>query len=262
MLTNAHDRPRIGIPFRTAAEEAAGQEKAEKIESYYRAVEAAGAEAVPVSLNLTPEERARLAATLDGVVLPGSPADVDPAKYGAARRPECHEPDAARERTDYALLEHAFAECKPVLAICYGTQLLNVCLGGTLYQDIASDLHTPIQHSKDGLPRGAADPVHPARIEPGGEIAQLAAACGLEKSKGGFAARVNTSHHQSIREVGRGLRVAAYAPDGVIEAVEHSPHKHWVVGVQWHPERMAGDALAGALFGALVQATRAASTRR
>jgi putative glutamine amidotransferase len=196
------------------------------------------------------------------VVLPGSPADVDPAKYGAARRPECHEPDAARERTDYALLEHAFAECKPVLAICYGTQLLNVCLGGTLYQDIASELHSPILHSKDGLPKRAADPVHAARIEPGGEIAQLAAACGLEKSGAGFETLVNTSHHQAIREPGRGLRVTVRAPDGVIEAVEHSPQKHWVVGVQWHPERMAGDALAGALFRALVQATRAASTRR
>ncbi len=262
MLTNAHYRPRIGIPFRTAAEEAAGKEKSHKIEYYYRAVEAAGAEAVPVSLDLTAAERARLAATLDAVVLPGSPADVDPAKYDAARRPECHAPDAARERTDYALLEHAFAERKPVLAICYGTQLLNVCLGGTLYQDIASELHTPIQHSKDGLPKGADDPIHPARIEPGGEIAQLAAACGLEKSSGGFAARVNSSHHQSIRDIGRGLRVAAYAPDGVIEAVEHAPHKHWVIGVQWHPERMAGDALADSLFRALVQATHMASARR
>lgn len=262
MLTNVHDRPRIGIPFRTAAEEAAGLEKAQKIEYYYRAVEAAGAEGVPVSLNLTIEERVRLAATLDGMILPGSPADVDPAKYGAARRPECHDPDAARERTDYALLEHAFAGRKPVLAICYGTQLLNVFLGGTLYQDIASELHTPIQHSKDGLPRGADDPVHPARIEPGGEVAQLAAACNLQKSCGEFATRVNSSHHQSIRDVGRGLRVAAYAPDGVIEAVEHAPHKHWVIGVQWHPERMTGDALAESLFRALVQAARTAFARR
>ncbi len=74
--------------------------------------------------------------------------------------------------------------------------------------------------------------------------------------------QVNTSHHQSIRDLGRGLRVAAVAPDGVIEAVEHEPHKHWVVGVQWHPERMKGDALAAALFRALVQATRVAAAHQ
>jgi putative glutamine amidotransferase len=262
MLTNAHDRPRIGVPFRTAAEENAGEAKRHKITNYYRAVEEAGGEVVPVSLHLSAGERKRLAESLDGVVLPGSPADVDPARYGASRHAASHEADKQREDTDYALLDDAFASGKPVLAICYGTQLLNVCLGGSLYQDIAGELHSPIEHSKDGLPSGAPDPVHPARIESGGEIAQLAAACGFQSAGGRFEAQVNTSHHQAIRDPGRGLRVAAYAPDGVIEAVEHEPHKHWVIGVQWHPERMAADALSRALFRALILATRAATARR
>ncbi len=257
-----HQRVRIGVPFRTSAEEAAGESKRHKIKYYHDAVEAAGAEAVDISLQLPAAELARLAASLDGFVLPGSPCDVDPARYRAQIHRETHPPDAARESTDFAVLEHAFAAGKPVLAICYGTQLLNVCLGGSLYQDIASEFTTPIRHSKDGLPAGTADPVHPARIEPGGEIAQLAAACRLENSAGSFQARVNTSHHQAIRDLGSGFRIAARAPDGVIEAVEHAPHKHWVVGVQWHPERMAGDALAVALFRALVQATRAVCARR
>jgi putative glutamine amidotransferase len=99
-------------------------------------------------------------------------------------------------------------------------------------------------------------------IDSGGELAQLAASSGVAKSAHGFDVRINTSHHQSIRELGHGLRVAAVAPDGVIEAVEHEPPKHWVVGVQWHPERMKDDALSGMLFRALVQATRAAAARR
>ena len=148
------------------------------------------------------------------------------------------------------------------MAICYGCQSLNVCLGGSLYQDIASELHTNIEHSKEGLAPDAPDPVHPARIESGGEIAQLAAAPGLANRGGGFEVQINTSHHQSVRDLGHGLRVAAVAPDGVIEAVEHEPHKHWVVGVQWHPERMRDHALSSALFRALVQATRAAAAHR
>ena len=83
-------------------------------------------------------ELLQLAQTLDGVVLSGSPADVDPARFGAAREPECADPDPDRERTDFALLEHSFAEHKPVLAICFGIQSLNVFLGGTLVQDIPS----------------------------------------------------------------------------------------------------------------------------
>jgi putative glutamine amidotransferase len=253
-------KPRVGLPYRTVLEEKT--HKREKYDLYVEAIRAAGGEPVEISLTLDPAELKRQAAALDAVVLPGSPADVDPARYAAPRHPACAPADADRERADDALLDDAFAAGKPVLAICYGVQLLNVHLGGSLYQDIASELRSPIRHSKDGLPPGAPDPEHPARIEPGGELAQLAGACGLEISGGGFAARVNTSHHQAIRDLGRGLQVVAVAPDGVIEAVEHEAHKHWVVGVQWHPERMAGDALSAALFRALVAATRAAAARR
>ncbi len=253
-------RPRVGIPWRTSHEENNGITT--KLQFYFGSVKEAGGEPLPVSLKLSEEQLAAQIKDLDAFVLPGGPADVNPALYGAARHEKTHETDAHREKTDFAILSHAFASGKPVLAICYGCQSLNVCLGGTLYQDISSELHTEIEHSKDGLPPDAPDPRHAARIEAGGELAQLAAACGLENRGNGFDVRVNTSHHQSIRDLGHGLRIAAVAPDGVIEAVEHEPHKHWVVGVQWHPERMRGDALAAALFRALVQATRAAAARR
>ena len=252
-------RPRVGIPWRTSHEEANGITS--KIQYYFAAVTAAEGEPVPLSLQLSPMELSAQIKDLDAFVLPGAPADVNPALYRSPRHEKTHDSDSNREQTDFAILEHAFASSKPVLAICYGCQSLNVSLGGTLYQDIASELHTSIEHSKNGLPPDAADPIHPARIAESAEIAQLAAISGLANRDGGFEAQINTSHHQSIRDLGRGLRVAAVAPDGVIEAVEHQPHKHWVVGVQWHPERMAGDALAAALFRALLQATRAAAAR-
>jgi putative glutamine amidotransferase len=254
-LSAAH-RPRVGIPWRTSDEEA--RQITQKVQYYFAAVKAAEGEPVPVSLQLSLNELTAQIKDLDAFVLPGAPTDVNPSLYRAARHLKTHDADSNREKTDFAILDHAFGSSKPVLAICYGCQSLNVCLGGTLYQDIASELHSTIEHSREGLVPDAPDPVHPARIEPGAEISQIAAISGLAKRDGGFDVQINTSHHQSVRDLGYGLRVAALAPDGVIEAVEHEPHKHWVVGVQWHPERMKGDALAAALFRALVEATRAA----
>lgn len=253
-------RPRVGIPWRTSREES--QRITNKLQYYFAAVKEAAGEPVPVSLQLSAEQLAAQIKDLDAFVLPGGPADVNPSLYRAPRHEKTQEADAHREKADFAILEHALASDKPVLAICYGCQSLNVALGGTLYQDIASELQTNIEHSKKGLPPDAPDPLHAARLEPGGELAQLAASCGLVERNGGFEVQVNTSHHQSVRDLGRGLRVAAVAPDGVMEAIEHEPHKHWIVGVQWHPERMAADALAAALFRALVEATRAAARHR
>jgi len=253
-------RLRVGIPWRTYQEEFGRTTK--KLRYYFDSVAAASAEPVSISLHQSPDQLAAQIRDLDAFVLPGAPSDVNPALYGATAHPKTNPADQNRERTDYAILEHAFSTSKPVLAICYGCQILNVCLGGTLYQDIASELHSSIEHSKANLPAGAADPMHPARIEVGGELGQLASATGLEKRDGGFAAQINTSHHQSIRDLGDGLRIAAVAPDGVIEAVEHEPHKHWLVGVQWHPERMQGDALSASLFRAMVQAARGALAKR
>ncbi len=239
--------PRIGVPYRTKKEEVTGQE--DKIEKYLRAVRQAGAVPVPVSLQLSAAGLAQLAETLDGLVLSGSPADVDPSHFGAPRAAECNESDPDRERIDFALLDHAFAEHKPVLAICYGIQSLNVHLGGTLLQHIPKALGTGIDHDWDDEQPGAPDALHDAQFEPGSQLAQLA---------GSTRAVVNTSHHQSVLEPGRGLRVTARADDGVIEAVEWTGDSNWVVGVQWHPERMATrDALAQSLFRGLVTAAAA-----
>lgn len=178
--------------------------------------------------------------TLDAFVLPGSPADVAPAEYGSVNRGKSAPPDAPRETTDRAILKHAFSAKKPVLAICYGCQLLNVYLGGTLIQDLREETDTPIAHTKhDIVPEPADDPIHGAMLEHASRLAKIAA---------GVETQVNSSHHQAVERVGKGLQVTAHAPDGTIEAVEWTGDSNWVVGVQWHPERMFGDAFSESLF--------------
>jgi putative glutamine amidotransferase len=247
-------RPRIGVPWRTAAEEAANQRA--KIDKYLNAVERMGGEAMLLSLASATDVLKREVENLDAFVLTGSPADIDPAHYGAKRHPAAAAADAARERTDFALLEHALAGGKPVLAICYGIQSLNVFLGGSLIQDIPSEMGTRVCHSpeEDELPDGSETPdaMHGANFA-SGRVFALAGAAQTD---------VNSWHHQSVLEPGRGLRVTARAPDGVIEAVEWTDNSNWVVGVQWHPERMPADVLAQALFRELVTAARLARTEK
>jgi putative glutamine amidotransferase len=236
---------RVGIPYRTRKEELSN--KREAYDKYVAAVAANAAEPVEISLSLSSAELQQLAQTLDAVVLPGSPADLEPSLFHAARHPKTAESDADRERTDFALLGHAVTEHKPVLAICYGVQSLNVFLGGPLVQDIPSAIHTEIQHAWSG--HEGPEPHHEVTIDAGSRLAQLA---------GATKARVNSSHHQSVLQPGTNLRVVAHAPDGVIEAVEWTGDANWIVGVQWHPERMvASDELAQSLFRELAAAAAA-----
>ncbi|HKW87529.1 MAG TPA: gamma-glutamyl-gamma-aminobutyrate hydrolase family protein [Candidatus Acidoferrales bacterium] len=243
-------RPRVGVPYRTRNEELNGGRG--KYENYLRSIEAAGGEPVEISLGLSENERRKLLDTIDAIVLPGSPADVNPSLYHASRHAKTAKEDGHRERTDYALLENAFTEAKPVLAICYGIQILNVFLGGSLIQDIPSEMKTKIQHEWQGASEGKAEPIHSAKFERDSRIAKIA---------GALEAKVNSSHHQAIREPGQNLRIVGRAPDGVVEAVEWAGDGNWVTGVQWHPERMAGDALARGLLRELVSAARSATIR-
>jgi putative glutamine amidotransferase len=248
MSPEPNPKPRVGVPYRTRKEELTGDFP--KLESYVRAVNAAGGAPVPISLGLTAPHLERIAGSLDAVLLPGSPADIEPSLFHAAKHPETAEADSHRERTDFALIEHALGEHKPILAICYGIQSLNVFLGGTLVQDVSSELHTLIQHDWDGED-DQPEPFHPVRVEPGSRLAQLASANEVT---------VNSSHHQSVLEPGRDLRIVSRALDGVVEAVEWANDSNRVTGVQWHPERMVEtDRFARALFRDLVVA---AATRR
>jgi putative glutamine amidotransferase len=231
-----------------ASEEAANLRP--KMDKYLRAIERAGGTPVLLSLAAGSAETRRQAETLDAFVLSGSPSDVDPAHFGAKRHPATAQPDAARERTDFALLEHALAAGKPVLAICYGIQSLNVFLGGSLIQDIPTELGSTICHSveDDEIPGGPElpDAFHRAQFDAGRVLNLSGESQGV----------VNSSHHQSVLEPGKNLRVTAHAPDGVVEAVEWTADDNWVVGVQWHPERMPDDPLAQALFRDLLTAAQ------
>lgn len=247
MPPNGPNRPRIGIPWRTAQEEAEGN--LPKLRNYVEAVEKAGGEAVLLPLK-GPEMLDELLAGLEGFVLPGSPADVDPAEYGAVNHGASEPPDLPRESTDRAILSHAFVAQKPVLAICYGCQLLNVFLGGTLIQDVRSETGTKVAHrKKDASPEMREDPQHEVRFVAGSQLARMA---------GSTKGVVNSSHHQSIAKPGRQLRITSLAGDGIVEGVEWTGDANWVIGVQWHPERMRDDALAQRLFADLVAAARGA----
>jgi putative glutamine amidotransferase len=245
----AAERPRVGIPWRTSQEER--ENVRQKLDYYFQAVRKAGAEPVEVSLQQSPEQLQRQLSGLHAFVLPGSPADVDPARYGAAKHPKTNELDANRDSTDMAILEHAFKAAKPVLAICYGCQLLNVYLKGSLIQDLRAERPQSIVHGSTDLPPGASkgDLQHAASLSPDGRLARLGEAP---------EATINSSHHQAIDKPGKNLRVTAQASDGTIEAVEWTGDANWVVGVQWHPERMLGDAFAERLFGDFIAAARSA----
>jgi putative glutamine amidotransferase len=245
MTLNEADRPLVGIPWRTTGEEEARERQ--KLEYYFAAVRKAGGEPKAVSLRQSPEGLAMELEELDGFVLPGSPVDVDPARYGAARHSKTKNLDAERDRTDSAILEHALASRKPVLGICYGCQILNVYLKGTLVQDIAAEKPGAVAHGKTDLGAGAVkgDLEHVAKLEAGSRLAELAR---------GSEAKINSSHHQAIDRPGFGLKVTARAAeDGIVEGVERVGEP-WVVGVQWHPERMAGDGFADRLFAEFVNA--------
>jgi|SRR5579862_233991 len=190
---------------------------------YLQAVEKSGGEAVVIPLGLSPEEIARRITRCSAILLPGSKADVDPQKYGAAPHPRSAAPDPLRDAADELLLQDAYNMRKPVFGICYGLQSLNVWRTGTLVQHIETDVnHTPADK---------AAPCHEVKIEPDSRLAQ-------DMGNAQQVVAVNSSHHQAADVVGDALRVVArcYA-DGVVEAVEGTLPGHYVLAVQWHPER-------------------------
>lgn len=219
----------------------------EKLENYFAAVRRAGAEAEEISLSQPPDRLAAQMERLDGFVLPGSPADVEPSRYGAARHEKTKKLDAARDKTDSTILDHAIAERKPVLAICYGCQILNVHQRGTLVQDIPAERPGTEVHGNTDLAAGVrkGDAQHDATLAAGSRLAKLA---GAER------VHINSSHHQSIDRPGEGLRVTARSAEGIVEGVELEGVGQWVVGVQWHPERMPEDVFAQKIFGDFVAA--------
>lgn len=197
---------------------------------YERAIRNAGGEPVVIAVNSSPTQIAQAVKSCDGVLLPGSPADVDPEKYGAARHPDTAAADPFRDNTDELLLQDAYNMRKPVFGICYGLQSLNVWRTGTLDQALPRG----INHAAG---RKVAQ-VHTVAINPESKLAGILREAGALPESSGRSIPVNSSHHQAPQTVGDGLRLAAWCPDdGVKEAVEGIAPDHFVLGVQWHPER-------------------------
>ncbi len=215
---------RIAIPEPTSKDTAYNQRS---LPQYIAAIQSAGAVATVIPLHERQDRVARVLAKAQGILLPGSGYDVDPQAYGELRIPACNEPDPTRAAVDELLLQDAFNLHKPILAICYGVQALNVWRNGSLIQDLKQDGKAEVNHAPGREVRDA----HPITIASGSRLAGVA-------PEGGNLAHVNSSHHQALRIPGDNLRVTAVCPiDGVIEAVELDSNEHFVVGVQWHPER-------------------------
>jgi putative glutamine amidotransferase len=241
---------RIAIPEPTSSDTEYNQRS---LPPYLAALHSAGATAVVVPLHERPDRVAKLLATVQGVLLPGSRYDVDPESYGAARIPDCGPTDPARTAVDELLLQDAFNLHKPIFGICHGAQGLNVWRNGTLYQDLPSQTGTSVDHS----PGRAIVDAHPIDIKPGSRLAALV-------RPGEPAQQVNSSHHQAIQTVGDNLLVSAVSPvDGIVEAIELDSRDHFAVAVQWHPERTyTSSPLSRALFHAFIHAAEAWQPRR
>lgn len=226
-------RPRIGITMRLEL----NTERFYLSRYYSEAIEAAGG--VPVHISLIPDPRyvSSVIESMDGILLPGSDSDVDPIRYGHEPHQELGDVHQVKDETDLLILSEVEKHRLPLLGICFGMQVLNVSRGGTLIQDIKSQLPGAIKHQQ-GPPRER--PSHRVKLLEGSLLATLAEA---------DAAVVNSHHHQAIESLGKNLVATAWTADGVVEALEDPRADRFVSAVQWHPELgWREDGLSQALF--------------
>jgi putative glutamine amidotransferase len=234
--------PLIGVS--TSITVGAHPERAYVNSTYLQAVQQAGGVPVALPPQLSPASMRRLTDDLDGLLLTGG-GDVDPALFDEAPHATLYDVAPSRDTLETAVLHLALEQGRPVLAVCRGLQVLNVALGGSLYQDVGADPGTQIPHSQKE-PRD--QPTHKVTVTPGSRLAETLGADELE---------VNSMHHQAIRRLGRGLTAVAWAPDQLVEGAELDDPARFVLGVQWHPEELVGHSEpARRLFTALVAAAR------
>jgi putative glutamine amidotransferase len=247
--SNMSQAPLIGITADMSGVAANGTGAAQEPtlflpQRYYHAVQKAGG----MSLVLPPiGSRPALCKTLrrlDGILISGGNFDIHPIYYG--EKPISALGAIKRERTEFELelIDLALKQDLPLLGICGGAQAINVALGGSLYQDIATELPNANQHEQGAKKEKGG---HPIEIHPGTRLRQIVQKQTLE---------VNTTHHQAVRKVGKGLRVNATAKDGLIEGIESRDHR-FVLGVQWHPEALVGqDPYQRRIFSSFISAAK------
>lgn len=235
--------PRIGVTGNTRL--FSGADRSGVNAAYVRAVIRSGAIPLILPPLLREAHHGAILDVLDGLVLTGG-EDVDPTHYGHARHPAIGDVDPQRDAFELGIFREARQRGLPVLAICRGIQLVNVALGGTLWQDLPSERPSALPHR---APTERDVRTHRVDITPGSQLARVL---------GTTSCDVNSFHHQSIRDLAPGLLVTATAPDGEIEGVESPPGEPWLLAVQWHPEEFHHHEVAPdhGLFNALVAVTR------
>jgi putative glutamine amidotransferase len=216
-----------------------------KIEDYKQAIVHVGGDVRIVQHGMDIDEALRGA---DGLLLTGGD-DVAPARYGQEAHPSVVEVAPERDDFEIALVREARKRQLPILAICRGIQVLNVAFGGTLVQDIPSQVENALDHSFKVPPHRAFDYAHDVWIEENSLLATLM----QERLNGSDSCAVNSRHHQAVKEVAPGFRVVATAPDGIIEAIE-DPQARFCLGVQWHPENFWRTGEFRALFEGFLEA--------
>jgi putative glutamine amidotransferase len=264
--------PRIAIPMPHSID----REYSERaIPQYERAVALNGGEPVRIPLDRSLDEIERIVVGCNAVLLPGSNADVNPARFKSDRSPRTSAADPRRDSVDELLLRDAYDLRKPILGICYGLQSLNVFRGGSLIQHISDFLPENLRNRVNHEAGKKVAVAHTVKIEGNSSLAQIAESKNREghgfnrangdslqdaalATEGGLLVPVNSSHHQSADAIGEGLCIVARCPDdGIIEALEGTDPDHFVLAVQWHPERSVDlDEPSRNIFRALIQAAK------
>lgn len=241
MIGLVNKRPRIGITMRIELT----TDRFYLARHYSEAVEAAGGAPVHISLIPNAEYVDSVVEGLDGILLPGSDSDVDPLKYGQQPHPQLGSVHTIKDETDLQVIDAAERRRLPIFAICFGMQVLNVSRGGTLIQDIRSQMPDAIKHEQ-GMPR--TRPSHRVRLLENSKLGNIA---------GTLDAVVNSHHHQAIESAGANLVATAWSTDGIVEAMEDPRPDRFVMAVQWHPEMgWENDPLSQRLFKSFVSQAR------
>lgn len=228
MKQRRRDRPLIGITPDIAADRKPGSNnQAEPLivlqERYARAIQEAGALALVLPIAPSRSATRKILQCLDGIVVSGGNFDIDPGLYGEASVEQLGNIKKERTQFELGLISLALRHDLPILGVCGGAQAINVALGGSLYQDIGSQLPGAAEHQQAALKERGG---HRVRILEGTKLRRIVGRDSLE---------VNTTHHQAVKKLGKGLVVNATAEDRVIEGIESKDHS-FVLGVQWHPE--------------------------
>ena len=238
-------RPRIGLSMDTATPDEY-RKVYELAADYAHALLNAGALPVPLAHTADAALRREFIGTLDGLLIPGG-GDIDPALWNEPPHPSIKLMDPERQNFDLALLGLADELDLPTLGICLGCQLMNVQRGGSLHQSIASAFpESPVRHCWIKDPINLNSSFHEVSLRPGTRLASI---------YGEMEIRTNSRHRQAVHDLGHDLIASAFAPDGILEALEDHKHRFWV-GVQWHPENLARELPHRRLFEAFVAAAR------